>query len=115
MEVHICNVIRCSTLGDHWLSHREAHKTGPLLYKNFFLQRVDGFPYFEASMARLIAKLLVECLTHVYTSSSFCHPRTEGDLEKESYFHDQFSIPIKWTNNNILIPYPHPQDCCIFK
>ena len=54
-NVHIFHLIPSGTLCDHWSGHRDALKTGPILYKNFFLQRVDGFPYVEASMV-LIAK-----------------------------------------------------------
>ena len=38
--IQIFYLIRRSTLCDHWFGHREAHKTGPLLYKNFLLQNV---------------------------------------------------------------------------
>ena len=54
-NVHIFHLIPSGALCDHWSGHRDALKTGPILYKNFFLQRVDGFPYVEASMV-LIAK-----------------------------------------------------------
>ena len=54
-NVHTFHLIPSGTLCDHWSGHRDALKTGPILYKNFFLQRVDGFPYVEASMV-LIAK-----------------------------------------------------------
>ena len=49
-KVHIFHLIPSGTLCEHWSGHRDALKTGPILYKNFFLQRVDGFPYVEASM-----------------------------------------------------------------
>ena len=49
-NVHTFHLIPRGTLCDHWSGHRDALKTGPILYKNFFLQRVDGFPYVEASM-----------------------------------------------------------------
>ena len=49
-NVHTFHLIPSGTLCDHWSGHRDALKTGPILYKNFFLQRVDGFPYVEASM-----------------------------------------------------------------
>ena len=50
-NVHTFHLIPSGTLCDHWSGHRDALKTGPILYKNFFLQRVDGFPYVEASMS----------------------------------------------------------------
>ena len=49
-NVHTFHLIPSGTLCDHWSGHRDALKTGPILYKNFFLQSVDGFPYVEASM-----------------------------------------------------------------
>ena len=51
-NVHTFHLIPSGTLCvcDHWSGHRDALKTGPILYKNFFLQRVDGFPYVGASM-----------------------------------------------------------------
>ena len=50
-NVHIFHLIPSGTLYDHWSGHRDALKTGLILYKIFFLQKVDGFPYVEASMA----------------------------------------------------------------
>ena len=49
---HTFHLIPSGTLCDHWSGRRDALKTGPILYKNFFLQRVDGFPYVEASMVQ---------------------------------------------------------------
>ena len=49
-NVHIFHLIPSGTLYDHWSGHRDALKTGLILYKIFFLQKVDGFPYVEASM-----------------------------------------------------------------
>ena len=51
-NVHTFHLIPSGTLCDHWSGHRDALKTGPILYKNFFLQRVDGFPYVQASIER---------------------------------------------------------------
>ena len=44
-NVHTFHLIPKGTMCDHWSGHRDALKTGPILYKNFFLQRVDRFPY----------------------------------------------------------------------
>ena len=44
-NVHTFYLIPKGTMCDHWSGHRDALKTGPILYKNFFLQRVDRFPY----------------------------------------------------------------------
>ena len=52
-NVHIFHLILGSTMFDHWFSHRDLCHTGPLLYKNFPLQRVDGFPCVDASMPYL--------------------------------------------------------------
>ena len=50
-NVHTSHLIPSGTLCDHWSGHSDALKTGPILDKNFLLQRVDGFPYYvEASM-----------------------------------------------------------------
>ena len=49
-NVHTFHLIPSGTMCDQWSGHVDALKTGPTLYKKFFLQRVDGFPYVEASM-----------------------------------------------------------------
>ena len=51
---------------DHWSGHRDALKTGPILYKNIFLQRVDRFPYVKASMELIV--LLVKILNLLHLS-----------------------------------------------
>ena len=43
--VHLSHLIPCSTPFDNLFGDREAHKTGPLLYKNLLLQKIDEFPY----------------------------------------------------------------------
>ena len=52
-NVHTFYLIPSGTLCDHWSGPRDDLKTGPILYKHFFLQRVDGFPHVEASMPHL--------------------------------------------------------------
>ena len=51
---HIFHLIPSGTLYDHWSGHRDALKTSPIQYKNFFPQRVDGFPYVKASAVHVI-------------------------------------------------------------
>ena len=45
-----------STLCDPWFGHKEAYKTGPLLYQKLFLWRVDIFPYVQAIQAYMALK-----------------------------------------------------------
>ena len=61
-NVHTFHLIPSGTLCDHWSDHRDALKTGPILYKNFFLQRVDGFPYVEASISKRMIALVEKCI-----------------------------------------------------
>ena len=68
VNVHTFHLIPSGTLCDHWPGHRDALKTGPILYKNFFLQRVDGFPYVEASMPQA---MISPCQQHAIKSHYF--------------------------------------------
>ena len=65
-NVHTFHLIPKCTMCDHWSGHRDALKTGPILYKNFFLQRVDRFPYVKASMGLIV--LLVKILNLLHLS-----------------------------------------------
>ena len=65
-NVDIFHFIPSGTLCDHWSGHRDALKTGLILYKIFFLQKVDGFPYVEASMSLPSLKGIFEYMSIRY-------------------------------------------------
>ena len=42
--MHTFHLIPSGTLCDHWSGQSDALKSIPIQYKNFFPQKVDGFP-----------------------------------------------------------------------
>ena len=44
MSIHFILYLASGTLCDHWSGHKDALKTGPILCKNFFSQRVMALP-----------------------------------------------------------------------